>query len=759
MIREKYSKETRNSFRVELDADLAVVGGGMAGVCAAITAARAGIKVILIQDRPVLGGNASSEVRLWILGATSHMGNNNRWAREGGVIDEILLENLYRNKEGNTLIFDTILLEKVTNEAGITLLLNTAVYDLEKSDAITIKKLKAFCSQNSTEYVIIAPLFCDASGDGIVAFKSGAAFRMGAESKDEFGELFAPDKSYGELLGHSLYFYSKEADHPIEYTPPAYALDDIKEIPKYKILSSKEYGCRLWWIEYGGNHDTVHDTELIKWELWKIVYGVWDYIKNSGEFEDVEKLTLEWVGTIPGKRESRRFEGHYMLRQQDVVEQTKFDDAVSFGGWSIDLHPSDGVYSKLPSCNQFHSKGIYQIPYRSYVSRDINNLFYAGRIISASHVAFGSTRVMATCAHGGQAVGMAAAVCTELKIAPNDLLIKGKIKRLQQRLNITGQSIPEIPIDLSNEIILDAEIIPSSTNKLDELPKDGPWILLNKSVAQLLPLKKDKKYGFELLLKSKKITGLICELRTSSKSINYTPDVTLEQIVIQLHPGEQLVKFRFNECLDENKYGFITLLKNESVEVKGTNLRQPGIISVFNKENRAVSNYGSQNPPEGIGFETFEFWTPERRPGGHNLAMKIDPPIMDFNAENLLTGFTRPTNMSNAWVADLSDLNPGIELRWKDIQEIHGLQLHFDSDFDHPLESVLQGHPEKVVPFVIRNYSVRGCNEQIIYEKQNNHQTINKITFPDPVKTAGLKIELEHPSKDVPASLFHIHLF
>ncbi|MCK5705402.1 MAG: FAD-dependent oxidoreductase, partial [Cyclobacteriaceae bacterium] len=109
MIREKYSKETRNSFRVELEADLAVVGGGMAGVCAAITAAREGIKVILVQDRPVLGGNASSEVRLWILGATSHMGNNNRWAREGGVIDEILLENLYRNKEGNTLIFDTIL--------------------------------------------------------------------------------------------------------------------------------------------------------------------------------------------------------------------------------------------------------------------------------------------------------------------------------------------------------------------------------------------------------------------------------------------------------------------------------------------------------------------------------------------------------------------------------------------------------------------------------------------------------------------------
>ncbi len=139
--------------------DIAVIGGGLAGVCAAITAARAGRKVVLVQDRPVLGGNASSEVRLWILGATSHMGNNNRWAREGGVIDEMLVENMYRNPEGNPLILDTILLEMVVNEPNITLLLNTAVHDLEKSDADTIKSVRAFCSQNSTAYEITAPLF------------------------------------------------------------------------------------------------------------------------------------------------------------------------------------------------------------------------------------------------------------------------------------------------------------------------------------------------------------------------------------------------------------------------------------------------------------------------------------------------------------------------------------------------------------------------------------------------------------------------
>ena len=158
----------------------------------------------------------------------------------------------------------------------------------------------------------------------------------------------------------------------------------------------------MWWLEYGGRFDTVHETEKIKWELWKVVYGIWDHIKNSGEFPDAGNLTPDWAGMILGKRESRRFEGDYMLIQQDVVEQRPHYDAVSFGGWSIDLHPADGVFSEKPGCNQWHSKGVYQIPYRCMYSRNIRNLFLAGRIISASHAAFGSSRVMATCIMAGR---------------------------------------------------------------------------------------------------------------------------------------------------------------------------------------------------------------------------------------------------------------------------------------------------------------------------------------------------------------------
>lgn len=747
----KYSRENK---LVDLKADFIIVGGGMAGTCAAITAARKGIKVVLVQDRPVLGGNASSEVRLWILGATSHMGNNNRWAREGGVIDEILIENLYRNKEGNPIILDIILLEKVTNEANITLLLNTAVYEVHKKDERNIDHLKAFCSQNSTEYKLNAPLFCDASGDGVVGFLSGAAFRMGAESKHEFGELFAGDESSGELLGHSLYFYSKRADQPVKYVPPAFALENIEEIPKYKMLNQNDHGCRLWWIEYGGRTDTVHDTEKIKWELWKVVYGVWDYIKNSGKFEDADNLTLEWVGTIPGKRESRRFEGLYILKQQDVVEQKEFEDAVAFGGWALDLHPADGVYSELPSCVQWHSKGVYQIPYRSYISKDIDNLFFAGRIISATHIAFGSTRVMATSAHGGQAVGMAAVLCCQHSLQPKQILENNLIGSLQESLNVAGQSIPGIP--LKNDLSNSANISASSTLSITEIPFDGEWISLNESSGQLLPFKKNKMHQFTILVRSEVATKLTVQLRISTKKANYTPDVILQKKELAIEPGEKYVTINFDKTVPDDQYGFLIFLKNKDLFLKCSVYRYTGITSVFNGKNKAVSNEGIQSPPPGIGIETFEFWCPRRRPGGQNIAMKIVPALEAYSPENISNGFTRPYLGTNAWVAELQDNHPQLLLEWKEEKLIQTITLFFDTDYDHPLESSLQGHPENIIPFCLKEYTISDAAGNVLYGVKDNHQSINKIIFQHPVITNQLRIKCKHPSPLIPACIFEI---
>ena len=758
MIREYFYPGKREVKTNRLSSDLVVVGGGMAGVCAAITAARAGIRVVLVQDRPVLGGNASSEVRLWILGATSHMGNNNRWAREGGVIDEILVENMFRNPEGNAVIFDTLILEKVMNEPNITLLLNTVVYDIQKKDARTIDEVCAFCSQNHTFYDIAAPLFCDASGDGVMAYRVGASFRMGAEDKFEMNECFVPDEDYGKLLGHTIFFHFKDTGTPVKYVAPSFALKDITQIPRYADINAGESGCKYWWFEYGGRLDTVFDTEKIKWELWRVVFGVWDYIKNSGHFDEVENLTLEWVGLIPGKRESRRFEGEYMLTQNDIVHQVCFDDTVAFGGWAIDLHPADGVYSPKDGCSQFHSKGIYEIPLRCYVSKDISNLFFAGRIISVSHVAFGSSRVMATSALGAQAVGMAAACCIQNNWMPADLFAENRVKDLQQLLNLAGQRIPRVPIDGARNLTSMATFESSSVLMLDEIPFDGDCVALVFSAAQMLPLTKGVTYTFEVEADASQATTLVCELRHSIKPHNYTPEIVVERIEVELQEGRQNVRLAFSKSFPGTQYGFVTFLKNPHVRLSTSDRRYTGILTVFNKFNKAVNNYGIQRPPEGSGFDSFEFWCPNRRPDGQNIAMRISPAIDVFGVQNLTEGYTRPTVKPNAWVASLDVARPQVKLTWPKPVTITSLTLYFDTDFDHPMESVQMGHPENVMPFCVQNYRITTDTGKVIFEKRDNHQTVNRIVLPNPETVSGLYIELEHPSKDVPAALFYVYI-
>ncbi len=745
-----------------IPSDLVIVGGGLSGVCAAITAARGGIKVALVQDRPVLGGNASSEVRLWVLGATSHMGNNNRWAREGGVIDELLVENTYRNPEGNPIIFDAILLDKVISEANITLLLNTAVYSVEKNDADSIQSVRAFCSQDQTEYTLEARLFCDASGDGIVGFLSGAAFRMGAEAKEEFGEKFAPSKEYGELLGHSLYFYSKDTGKSVKYVAPSFAIDVTKEIPKFRSFNAKDFGCRLWWIEYGGRLDTVFDTETIKYELWKVVYGVWDYIKNSGNFPEAENLTLEWVGMIPGKRESRRFEGDYMMIQQDIVEQRSHHDAIGFGGWSIDLHPSDGVFSEigLSSCNQWHSKGIYEIPYRSIYSKNIKNLFLAGRIISASHVAFASTRVMATSAYVSQAVAVAAVMAKKYGLTPREIYEKGYLKELQNELMKTGQYIPNNRLIDKQNLAQMAQVSASSELSLKAFSADF-FETIEVSVGQMIPLQSHTLPIFEIKAIAEKATLLDIEFRISSKLGNYTPDTILTKQSFSLLEGENqlLVDWSSIKIETTSQYGFICFQKNEFVKIPRSKQRVTGMLTVFNTINKAVSNYGKQTPTEDIGVDEFEFWTARRRPMGHNLALCFKEGLQKFSASNVTNGIARPTTQTNAWVAALDDKEPFIELEWAERQQISKIELSFDTDFDHPMESVLMTHPENVMPFCVREYQIFDDNESLVYEKKDNYQTRNSIRFENPINTQKLRIKLVHPDENIPASLFEIRCY
>jgi len=759
MIIQPPSSDLRSLREESIQSDLVVIGGGLAGVCAALAAARAGIEVILVQDRPVLGGNSSSEIRLWALGATSHMSNNNRWSREGGIVDELVVENLYRNKEGNPLIWDALLLEKIHLEPKITLLLNTAVDAVTKDGPDRIAAVSAFCSQNQIRYTLSAPYFCDASGDGIVGFQAGAAFRMGAEKAEEFDEGFAPDASYGELLGHTIYFYSKDTGKPVTFVPPAFALKDITEIPRFKRITATSTGCNFWWIEYGGRRDTIHETEDIKWELWKIVYGVWNYIKNSGEFPEAANMTLEWVGTIPGKRESRRFEGDYMLSQKDVIEQRVHPDSVAVGGWSLDLHPSDAVYSARAACNQYHSKGVYPIPYRCYYSRNLENLFLAGRIISASHVAFGSSRVILTCAHGGVAVGTAAAHCARGGLTPRDLLEPARMARLQADLNRAGQAIPGVPSDQGENLAARAALRATSTFALDALPSDGEWQSLASPLAQILPFEPDSHPRITLRIRSQKADTLRVALRCSEKEFNYTPEVCLEEQSIDLTSGEQSIAFQFAESVPSARHAFICLYGNADVEVATSPVRCTGLLSVTQKYDTKVAESYSQRPPPGIGVEAFDFWIPTRRPGGRNLAMELDPPLAGFaSGTYLFNGYERPWLRSNAWIADPNDANPGLHLQWPEPVSFQEIRLYFDTDFDHAMETLQWNHPENVVPMCVSSFRIRDSAGRELARVEDNHQTIRQIRFEAPVTTDAITIELDSPQANTPAALFGLRV-
>lgn len=751
---------SRQLKRVRLENDLVVVGGGLAGVCAAVVAARAGLRVTLIQDRPVLGGNSSSEVRLWVLGATSHLGNNNRWAREGGLIDELLLENLHRNPEGNPLIWDALLLEKVVSEPLVTLWLNTAVHEVEKSGPDTIRGVRAFCAQNSTAYEAVAPLFVDASGDGILGFLVGAAFRMGAEAAAEFGEGFAPPTARHELLGHSLYFYSKDTGRPVKFVAPSFALRDITQVPRYRDFNTAEYGCRLWWIEYGGLRDTVHDTEEIKWELWKVAYGVWDYIKNSGRFPEAANLTLEWVGTIPGKRESRRFEGDYLLSQRDLVEQRLHPDAVSAGGWAIDLHPPEGVYSPQPGCQQWHAKGAYQIPYRCLYSRNISNLFLAGRIISATHVAFGSTRVMATCAHSAQAVGVAAALCLEHGVEPRALGTGERLRELQTALLRQGQFIPGMKRDDRHDLARNARIAASSTLALAALPAGPDRLALDAAWAMLLPVAAGACPTFTFLADVAAPTLVEFELRTAARRGNFTPDVTLASQSVTVAPGAgREIAVSFPVSLDQARYVFVCLRPNPALRLHLSDQRLTGVLSLAQSFNKAVGKSAVQKPPAGSGFDCFEFWLPQRRPAGKNLALRIDPPLAAFTAAQVLNGVDRPAEAANAWVADFNDAAPAVTLEWPEPVTIAKVVLGFDTDFDHPLESVLMGHPERGSPFCVPAVELVDENGRTLATLADNHLSTRELVLAAPTAVRRLTVRCTRPVGGAPAALFAVRCY
>ncbi len=409
--------------------DVCVIGGGMAGICAAVASARTGVKTVLVHDRPVLGGNASSEVRMWICGA--HGPN----LKEAGILEEIQLANCHRNPYSNYSIWDSVLYEKVAFCPNLTLMLNATCTDARCSDG-RIEAIDVWQLTSQTRWVIEAKTFVDCSGDSILAPLTGALHRWGRESREEFGEDIQPEIADGKTMGNSLLLQIRKFRDPEPFIAPkwAYEFDDDKHIASR--VGGTGIGHNYWWLEVGGLNDTIHDAEAIRHELMCISYGIWDYFKNRAPLtirKKVEPWSLEWVGSLPGKRESRRYVGPKILTQNDVAEGGKFEDVVAYGGWSMDDHHPGGLLYPGKATLFHPAPAPYGIPFGTLYSANVSNLMFAGRNVSVTHAALSSTRVMGTTSLLGQAAGTAAALCSLQNCSPSELRAD-HIRLLQRKL-------------------------------------------------------------------------------------------------------------------------------------------------------------------------------------------------------------------------------------------------------------------------------------------------------------------------------------
>jgi len=392
--------------------DMVVVGGGIAGTCAAISASRMGLKVALIQDRPVLGGNNSSEIRVHLMGDV----DKNYYPKLGRIVREMDNGDPGNGNPDAKEYGDARKTAIVKAEKNISLFLNTFVYKVEKqNDIITAVVGRDIATNKETRFE--GSFFSDCTGDGTIGYLAGAEFRMGRESKAETGESLAAEKADDFTLGTSNLWASLPRDTVSTFPETPWALQFSDE---YHIDNSKAD----WEWETGfGNFNTITDAEKIRDHNLRAIYGNWSYLKNH-KSQKYAKHELAWVAYIGGKRESRRIIGDHILNQMDIQEGKQYPDGSVTATWTIDLHFPDSKNSKYFEGQEFfagtkHIKvAPYTIPYRCLYSKNIQNLFVAGRNISTTHVAFGSTRVMRTCGMMGEVVGFAAYLTAKYKTTP-----------------------------------------------------------------------------------------------------------------------------------------------------------------------------------------------------------------------------------------------------------------------------------------------------------------------------------------------------
>ncbi|MEW6356965.1 MAG: FAD-dependent oxidoreductase [Planctomycetota bacterium] len=718
--------------------DVIVVGAGSAGCPAAIAAARMGAKTALIQNRPVLGGNSSIECGVPINGAASCHPN----ARESGIIEEV---GRIKARYGYPKMDEPFRIA-AEQEKNLHVFTNTHVFAVEMKNEKEIAAVKAVNTLTNEITTYKGKYFIDCTGDGWVGYFAKAKYRFGREARHEHDESLASEKAdeitmSGCIMGgRALSYRAEEMGKPMPYTPPPWA----PKFPPEKEFGRKPRGFASgeWWLEHPGTINDIWDAEKARDELIRISYGYWDYIKNTWpEKERAKNYALTFIPLVDAKRESRRLIGDYILTQNDVQSARQFPDAISYGGWPIDVHHPEGIFSGTKGafdCNPHVP--IYTIPYRSLYSVNIDNLLFAGRCMSVTHIALGTVRVQGTLAAMGQVVGTAAALCSQWNTSPRGIY-EGRMKEFQQILLKNDQYIPGIKNEDPNDLARKATVTASSTAHYDEfskrdVQKDRELHPLNTPRAVMLPrgVKKEFK-SISLLLHSENDvpTKATMHLREAAASGDFssTKDIATATVDVP-KKSETWVEFPVN-CAIESPFAYVWLSPAKGISWR---LMETAPIG-------SCRAYGG--------------WTVHK---GEYYAFATDPPLaiaVDYRPENIISGVTRIVDRTmNMWASDPEHPMPQwIELDFDAPTAVNAVYLIFDTDMNTKFHTI------PIVRQCVRDYDLSyydGAKWTTVASEKGNFQRRRVHRF-DTVTATKLRLTVHATNGDRSAKVFEIRAY
>lgn len=764
-----------------LEYDFVVCGGGLAGVCAAIAAARHGLRVGLLHDRTVLGGNSSSEVRVTPHGAAQH----HPYARETGIISELLIEERCRNhaeifENGWTnSIWDLVLLDAVYQEERIDLHLNTKVvsaYTQENS----ITHVEALVLDSETLLKVQGKLYLDATGDGIVAAEAGCSWMSGTEGQDVFGEPHAPKSSSDDTMGNSILFKTEDIGETRTWIPPAWA-KQLRDEQFFYGSGRQPNDARggFWWIELGIPRHTIYDNRTLRRDLQAYALGVWDWMKHHDRkmLDETRTRMLDWLGSVLGTRESRRIVGLSVMQEQDVQQRRVFDDEVAYGGWFLDLHTPGGLIAEHSEKNSAQNYnpfsdtaaqgfvGPYGIPLSCLTARDVNNLFLAGRNISASHTALGTMRVMGTTALMGQAVGTAAAVLMKYACTPHAVTAE-YIQEIQQNLLRDGVWLPNVVSKDLCDIAASAEVSADSEDVFTRVePDQKGWA----EQQGIIDLRINESFLNRVDTRMVQLIASDGSLRSVSICIsNHSSEV--QQAKLLLHRCRGLYDYEVKD--DEHALSHTLLdvppgMKQwivwdipESAIIPGS-FKKPKYVRVELQKNENLQWHQAKTcfPGHPAYFE-FGMKKIRKLQHGISLACAVSPSQKVFSPQNVISGVSRHHDSVHLWRSDPNQEFPvRFYLKWPDAQAIQRIDLTFPGNL---LRSYHAYRPFYRAPETARDYRVilkhRGETAAEI-EITDNYQRRREHLFETPCTADEAVIEILSTNGDPAAGLFDVRVY